>query len=184
MFSTTYYWGKPALRDDREDDGNGGIIRSPIRAIVPPDPKIWSHSYLFSCTESCTSGSDRAFGSRPNAFAIHGLPRKAHNPDVGSWVYWSGREPMMRILRVSWRFAASQYSSVFRSRWSRSSSSSSWSACARRNDDRSRRGIVNSQWYGRILRPSFTRISGQPWGRRASRAERECSRRARPPRQG
>src|SRR5262249_48411483 len=29
--------GKPALRHDRGDDGNGGIIRSPQRAIVLPD---------------------------------------------------------------------------------------------------------------------------------------------------
>ena len=33
------YWGKPAVRNLRRDDGNGGIIRSPIRAIVLPDPK-------------------------------------------------------------------------------------------------------------------------------------------------
>src|SRR5256885_6729811 len=45
------------------------------------------------------------------------------------------------------------YSSVFRARWSRNSSSSSWSACAQRNNDRSRSGIVNSQCSGRILRP-------------------------------
>src|SRR6266576_5463553 len=47
------------------------------------------------------------------------------------------------------------YSSIFRSRWSRSSSSSSWSACAQRNNDRIRSGIVNSQCFGRILQPPF-----------------------------
>src|SRR5215470_17546529 len=31
------YWGKPAVRNLRGDDGNGGIIRSPIRAFVLPD---------------------------------------------------------------------------------------------------------------------------------------------------
>ena len=31
------YWGKPAIRNFREDDGNVGIIRSPNRAIVLPD---------------------------------------------------------------------------------------------------------------------------------------------------
>src|ERR1019366_9090723 len=31
------YWGKPAVRNLRENDGNVGIIRSPVRAIVPPD---------------------------------------------------------------------------------------------------------------------------------------------------
>jgi len=30
-------WGKPAARDFRGDDGNVGIIRSPVRAIVLPD---------------------------------------------------------------------------------------------------------------------------------------------------
>src|SRR2546430_8269180 len=47
------------------------------------------------------------------------------------------------------------YSSVARSRWSRSSSSNSRSACAQRNNDRSRRGIVYSQCSGRILHPPF-----------------------------
>jgi hypothetical protein len=37
------YWRKPAVRNLRGDDGNGGIIRSPIRAIVLPDPSI-AHS--------------------------------------------------------------------------------------------------------------------------------------------
>ena len=32
------YWGKLAVRNLRGDDGNVGIIRSPIRAIVLPDP--------------------------------------------------------------------------------------------------------------------------------------------------
>ena len=31
------YWGKPAVRNFRGDDGNVGIIRSPVRAIVLPD---------------------------------------------------------------------------------------------------------------------------------------------------
>jgi hypothetical protein len=31
------YRGKPAVRNFREDDGNVGIIRSPVRAIVLPD---------------------------------------------------------------------------------------------------------------------------------------------------
>jgi len=31
------YWGKPAVRNDRGDSGNVGIIRSPIRATVLPD---------------------------------------------------------------------------------------------------------------------------------------------------
>jgi len=31
------YWGKPAVRNDREDRGNGGILRSPLRASILPD---------------------------------------------------------------------------------------------------------------------------------------------------
>jgi hypothetical protein len=33
------YWGKPTVRNLRGDDGNVGIIRSPISAIVLPDPQ-------------------------------------------------------------------------------------------------------------------------------------------------
>ena len=28
------YWGKPAVRNDRADRGNVGIIRSPVRATI------------------------------------------------------------------------------------------------------------------------------------------------------
>src|SRR5262249_15400906 len=31
------YWGKPAVRNDREGRGNVGIIRSPVRASILPD---------------------------------------------------------------------------------------------------------------------------------------------------
>src|SRR6516164_11394611 len=31
------YWRKPAVRNDREDRGNVGIIRSPLRASILPD---------------------------------------------------------------------------------------------------------------------------------------------------
>src|ERR1700723_2465538 len=31
------HWGKPAVRNLRGDDGDVGIIRSPVRAIVLPD---------------------------------------------------------------------------------------------------------------------------------------------------
>ncbi len=34
------YRGKPAVRNFREDDGNVGIIRSPVRAIVLPDRAV------------------------------------------------------------------------------------------------------------------------------------------------
>ena len=31
------YWGKPAVRNDRGDGGDVGIIRSPVRASILPD---------------------------------------------------------------------------------------------------------------------------------------------------
>ena len=31
------YWGKPAVRKDRGDRGDVGIIRSPVRASILPD---------------------------------------------------------------------------------------------------------------------------------------------------
>src|SRR5215472_7801886 len=39
------YWGKPAVRNLREDDGNVGIIRSPVRAIVLPDQRLIQTTY-------------------------------------------------------------------------------------------------------------------------------------------
>src|ERR1700740_934101 len=41
------YWGKPAVRNDREDRGNVGIIRSPVRASILPD-YILALSILFT----------------------------------------------------------------------------------------------------------------------------------------
>ena len=34
------YWGKPAVRNFRGDDGDVGIIRSPVRAMVLPGGRI------------------------------------------------------------------------------------------------------------------------------------------------
>jgi hypothetical protein len=34
MLALKPYWGKPAVRNFRGDDGNVGIMRSPVRAIV------------------------------------------------------------------------------------------------------------------------------------------------------
>jgi len=56
--------GKLAVRNLRGDDGNGGIIRSPIRAIVLPDP-ISSHTRRTAsgngsrgtCNQGSTGGS-------------------------------------------------------------------------------------------------------------------------------
>jgi len=37
------YWGKPAVRNFRESNGNGGILRSPLRAIALPDQSCEIH---------------------------------------------------------------------------------------------------------------------------------------------
>src|SRR5262245_22634261 len=37
------YWGKPAVRNDRGDRGNVGIIRSPVRASILPDSQRWGN---------------------------------------------------------------------------------------------------------------------------------------------
>ena len=37
MLAFKPYWGKPDVRNFRGDDGNVGIIRSPVRAMVLPD---------------------------------------------------------------------------------------------------------------------------------------------------
>jgi hypothetical protein len=34
------YWGKLTVRNFREGDGNVGIMRSPLRAIALPDPRL------------------------------------------------------------------------------------------------------------------------------------------------
>jgi len=40
MLALKPYWGKPAVRDFRGGDGDVGIIRSPVRAIVLLDRTI------------------------------------------------------------------------------------------------------------------------------------------------
>src|SRR5277367_4720018 len=40
------YWGKPAVRNDRGDRGNVGIIRSPVRASILPDRARWHYPLL------------------------------------------------------------------------------------------------------------------------------------------
>jgi hypothetical protein len=48
MFLRTYDAVKPAVRDDREGDGNGGIIRSPSRATALPGNPRPKHGGFFA----------------------------------------------------------------------------------------------------------------------------------------
>ena len=43
------YWGKLAVRNDRGDRGNVGIIRSPIRASILPAPERTYIAYVSGC---------------------------------------------------------------------------------------------------------------------------------------
>src|ERR1035437_9217124 len=58
------YWGKPAVRNDRGDRGNVGIIRSPIRASILPDSHYQTppHSALAASPQAprvCTLSMSR-----------------------------------------------------------------------------------------------------------------------------
>jgi hypothetical protein len=44
MLALKPYWGKPAVRNFRGGDGNVGIIRSPVRAIVLLDHALPTRS--------------------------------------------------------------------------------------------------------------------------------------------
>jgi len=48
------YWGKPAVRNFREGNGNVGIIRSPLRAIALPDQSCASLKVVARTGESTT----------------------------------------------------------------------------------------------------------------------------------
>jgi len=54
------YWGKPAVRNFRGDDGDVGIIRSPVRAIVLPDtscPAVRGADAVPRSSDSAGTGS-------------------------------------------------------------------------------------------------------------------------------
>ena len=76
---------KSAVRNDRGDDGNGGIIRSPIRAIVLPDRAPGAE--FVGPTQSGTTESD---------YAAHEGQRqtKYSSTNAGSrlkrWMQWEG----------------------------------------------------------------------------------------------
>jgi hypothetical protein len=69
------YRGKPAVRNFRGGDGNVGIIRSPLRAIVLPDRRS-------ACTDLC--------GGRPAMTVPTATPRRTNHPDVNSPLTVSG----------------------------------------------------------------------------------------------
>src|SRR4051794_22722063 len=47
------YWGKPAVRNERGDRGNVGIIRSPVRASILPNPEGPGREETFALCTAC-----------------------------------------------------------------------------------------------------------------------------------
>ena len=69
------YWGKPAVRNLRGGDGNVGIIRSPVRAIVLPDQRArWPRD-----------GASKSF-------SIGGAERRVHCGGSIEALEWPGAE--------------------------------------------------------------------------------------------
>jgi hypothetical protein len=65
------YWGKPAVRNFREGNGNVGIIRSPLRAIALPDQssaQAQSDAVLHSCKRCFSSSLAKSCKRRFNSF--------------------------------------------------------------------------------------------------------------------
>ena len=58
------YWGKPAVRNFREGNGNVGIMRSPLRAIALPDQSSGAQ-YLTKLQRPRSLDVTRAACSRP-----------------------------------------------------------------------------------------------------------------------
>ena len=67
------YWGKPAVRNDRGDRGDVGIIRSPVRASILPDCPL--HKSPFAPSQQATPYRLRSNGGQPA-----GPPRDPDNP--------------------------------------------------------------------------------------------------------
>src|ERR1700686_1543154 len=72
------YWGKLAVRNDRGDRGNVGIIRSPVRASILPD-QSGARRPTFVASRNCYSISPSAVANsvsgmvRPSALAVLAL---------------------------------------------------------------------------------------------------------------
>jgi len=75
------YWGKPAVRNFRGDDGNGGIIRSPQRAIVLPDSGGRGVTCVPTGIKSYNSGADAVLLAEGNTYGRDSA--SAHMPRRG-----------------------------------------------------------------------------------------------------
>ena len=76
------YWGKPAVRNFRGDDGNVGIIRSPVRAIALPDRSRPRSSPTSMREPAWTWASDHGSGVRSQIPSRH---RRVRVRRVDTW---------------------------------------------------------------------------------------------------
>jgi hypothetical protein len=61
------YWGKRAVRNFREGNGNVGIMRSPLRAIALPDQSLNPRCWLMLESRQMISYPKTIWTSRPQA---------------------------------------------------------------------------------------------------------------------
>src|SRR3954466_8818045 len=87
------YWGKPAVRNERGDRGNVGIIRSPVRASILPDSRGASN----------LTGRSSGEPVKPRKRA----PRETDCGSVGSAEPFRSRRRPCRH-RVNWTHAMSE----------------------------------------------------------------------------
>jgi putative hemolysin len=69
------YWGKPAVRNFREGNGNVGIIRSPLRAFALPDPQFHQRSGMADVARMCGAASGYQLYGAHEARAVRGNVR-------------------------------------------------------------------------------------------------------------
>jgi hypothetical protein len=82
------YRGKPAVRNFRGDDGDVGIIRSPVRAIALPGSQSFQSLTAIAILHNF---ADEVYGSEPDGCArffarIHGSLRTALNNPIAALV--------------------------------------------------------------------------------------------------
>src|SRR5437879_1479972 len=78
------YRGKPAVRNFREGDGDGGIMRSPLRAIALPDP-------VYAYPQGSCSGKD-AFDQRNSVNRAGNVTTAVSLRSCGSWRSADGKD--------------------------------------------------------------------------------------------
>src|ERR1700676_1451912 len=95
------YWGKPAVRNDRGDRGNVGIIRSPIRASILPDSHYRTSLAATNVDSSCAA-QPNFHDDRQRSRHLHSMTRSARFSISAGTVTPSSRA-VLRLI-TSWCF--------------------------------------------------------------------------------